>query len=129
MCATSESSSEDARFHILILVSIAGTHVRIQKVLSEGVQILTTNQARKDPNTTISGPSSARQRNAIYMAFCGRFRCWLNNECWPGSFVIFQGIRTSISKKPYIFVIFRGGGGWGGGPPPPLNPRMGTCES
>ena len=24
---------------------------------------------RKDPNTTISGPSSARQLNAIYMAF------------------------------------------------------------
>ena len=23
----------------------------------------------EDPNTTISGPSSARQRNAIYMAF------------------------------------------------------------
>ena len=28
-----------------------------------------------------------------------------------GSFVIFQGIRTSIAKKPYIFVIFQGGGG------------------
>ena len=25
---------------------------------------------REDPNTTISGPSSARQRNAIQMAFC-----------------------------------------------------------
>ena len=25
------------------------------------------------------------------------------------SFVIFQGIRTSIAKKPYIFVIFQGG--------------------
>ena len=28
------------------------------------------NQARKD--TTIPGPSSARHRNAIYMAFCWR---------------------------------------------------------
>ena len=27
--------------------------------------------------------------------------------------MIFQGIRTSIAKKPYIFVIFRGGGGGG----------------
>ena len=27
---------------------------------------------------------------------------------WLGSFVIFQGIRTSIAKKPYIFVIFKG---------------------
>ena len=25
--------------------------------------------------------------------------------------MIFQGIRTSIAKKPYIFVIFHGGGG------------------
>ena len=32
---------------------------------------------------------------------------------WLGSFVIFQGIWTSIAKKPYIFVIFRGGGGGG----------------
>ena len=38
--------------------------------------------------------------------------------------MIFQGIRTSIAKKTYIFVIYRGGGGGGGGggppdPPPP----------
>ena len=26
-----------------------------------------------------------------------------------GSFVIFNGIRTSIAKKPYIFLIFQGG--------------------
>ena len=26
-------------------------------------------EERKDPNTTFSGPSTARQRNAIYMAF------------------------------------------------------------
>ena len=25
-------------------------------------------------------------------------------ECWLGSFVNFQGIRTSIAQKPYIFV-------------------------
>ena len=29
-----------------------------------------------------------------------------NIECWLGSFVIFQGIRT-IAKKPYIFVTFK----------------------
>ena len=40
-----------------------------------------------------------------------------NNECWLGSFVIFQGIRTSIAKKPYIFVIFKGG-------PEPLSPPL-----
>ena len=32
--------------------------------------------------------------------------------------VIFQGIRTSIAKKPYIFVIFQEGG-WSGPPCPP----------
>ena len=31
------------------------------------------------------------------------------------SFEIFYGIWTSIDKKNYIFVIFRGGGGGGGG--------------
>ena len=67
-----------------------------------------------DPNTTISGPSSARQR---WRADDGpRLNCWL---C---SFVIFQGIWTRIAKKSYIFVIFRG---VGPGPPvPSLDPRM-----
>ena len=37
--------------------------------------------------------------------------------CWLDSFVIFQGFRTSIAKKPYIFAIFQGGGG--SGPPVP----------
>ena len=37
-------------------------------------------------------------------------------ECWLGSVVIFQGIRTSIAKtEPYIFVIYQGG-------PDPLSP-------
>ena len=29
--------------------------------------------------------------------------------CLLGSFVIFQGMRASIAKKSYIFVIFQGG--------------------
>ena len=32
-------------------------------------------------------------------------------ECWLGSFVILQGIQTSITRKPYKFVIFQGGSG------------------
>ena len=36
--------------------------------------------------------------------------------------MIFQGIRTSIAKKPFIFVIFQGGGS--GPPVPPLEPHM-----
>ena len=38
--------------------------------------------------------------------------------CWPGSFVIFQRIWTSIAKKPYIFVILQGGSGPPCPPPP-----------
>ena len=46
-----------------------------------------------------------------------------------GSFVIFKGIRISIAKELYIFVIFQGGGGGGGGKGldplcPPLDPHM-----
>ena len=52
-------------------------------------------------------------------------RWWPNIECWLGSFVVLQGIRTSIAKKPYIFVIFQGGGVRI--PAPPLLIR--TCYS
>ena len=49
---------------------------------------------------------------------------WPHIECWLGSFVIFQGIWTSIAKKPFIFVIFQG---WGG-PDPLSSPLwMSTC--
>ena len=37
--------------------------------------------------------------------------------------MIIQGTRTSIAKKPLIFVIFQGGGG-GPDPLPPLDLRM-----
>ena len=50
-------------------------HARIQKVLSEGVQhsqrFFKLMRGREDPNTTINGPSSARQRNAIKWRFAG----------------------------------------------------------
>ena len=43
---------------------------------------------------------------------------WLPNiECWLCRLVIFQGIGTSIAKKPYIFLFFRGG-------PDPLSPPL-----
>ena len=38
-------------------------------------------------------------------------------ECWLSSFVAIQGIRFSIAKKPYIFVIFQWG--WSGHTVPP----------
>ena len=49
---------------------------------------------------------------------------------WLGSFVIFQGIRTIIAKKPYIFMIFQGGGV--GPPAPPTlapHPAVDPCMS
>ena len=64
-------------------------------------------------NSTISRPSSACQRNSLAC------RWWPSIGCWIGSFVIFQGFRTSIAMKPYIFVIFQGGGGSGPLSPPP----------
>ena len=51
------------------------------------------------------------------------YRWWSNIECWLGSFVIFQGIQTSIIKKPFTSVIFQGGG-WSRPPAPPLGPHM-----
>ena len=40
---------------------------------------------------------------------------------------IFQGIRTNIARKPYIYVIFQGGGGGVRTPVPPLDPHMGDA--
>ena len=50
-------------------------------------------------------------------------RWWPNIECWLGSFVIFQGTRTSIVKKLYIVCVFFRGVQT---PCPPLDPRMGN---
>ena len=46
------------------------------------------------------GPPAKRNLNDLSLA--GQW--WPNIECWLGSFVIFQGIRTSIAKEPYSFV-------------------------
>ena len=56
---------------------------------------------------TIIGPPAKRHLNGVSLAG----RRWPNMECWLCSFVIFQGIRTSIDKKPFIFVIFQGAPG------------------
>ena len=69
----------------------------------------------------ILGPLAKRHINGVSRAW----RRWPNIECWLGSFVIFQGIWTSIAKKPYIFVIFHGGGVRTPWPPPPhLDPPI-----
>ena len=73
-------------------------------------------------NWVIIDQSAKRHLNGVSLA--GRW--WSNIECWLGSFVIFQGIRTSIAKKPYIFVIFRGSSHSRppAPPPPPLWIRL-----
>ena len=65
----------------------------------------------------IPGPSSARQRR--WRADDGPTL----NVGLVRSFVIFKGIKTSIAKKPFIFVIFQGGPD-PLSPPPPPDPRM-----
>ena len=93
-------------------------HARIQKNLSEGVQIwwgcfllllFIVGEGIEGPN----GQSSARQRNAIEMAFCWRADDVPKIECCLGSFVIFHGIRTSVAKNQRIPISlwFSGGGG------------------
>ena len=64
-------------------------------------------------------PPAKRHLNGVSLAGLR----WPNNrpniECWLGSFVNFQGIWTSIAKKPYIFVIFQGVQTHCPPPPPP----------
>ena len=54
-------------------------------------------EGENESNATVCGSSSTRLRNAI------------NIDCWLCSFVIFQGIQTSIAKKPYICDFSSGG--------------------
>ena len=65
------------------------------------------------------------QRNSIQMAFRRRAD---DGQTLNAGLVVcdFQGIRTSIPKKPYIFVIFQGGGGGVRTPVPPL--WMSACS-
>ena len=86
-------------------------------------------EVREDPSTTIRGPSWARQKKRHLMAFrwCADDDPTLNDSLVA---VIFQGIRTGITRKPYIFVIFQGRGP-DPCPHPPLDPHtecnMVTC--
>ena len=53
-------------------------------------------KGKEDPYSTKSRSSSASHLNGFSLA--GRRRP--NIECWLGSFAIFQGIWTTIAKKP-----------------------------
>ena len=96
-------------------------HARIQKVLSEGVQLwqvfLWGEGGSKCPyKQAIIGPPARRILNGVLLAD----RWWPNIECWLGSFGIFIGSGPILLENPVFFVIFRGGGGGGG--PDPLSP-------
>ena len=69
------------------------------------------------PLTKKSGPLSAHQRNAIKWRFAGVPMMPPNIEYWLVSFVIFQGIWTSIAKETLYFGDFQGKGR--SGPPAP----------
>ena len=81
---------------------------------------------RGDQNNTKSGPISTHKRNAITVAF--RWRAYDGPTLNAG--LVLQGIRTSIAKKPYIFVIFQcvGRGPDPCPPPPHLDPPMKTSQ-
>ena len=63
---------------------------------------------REDPNITKSGPSSASQRNTIYMAF----RWCANDDTTLNAGLValrISGDPVQFAKKFHIFVIFQGG--------------------
>ena len=96
-------------------------HARTQKVFLRGSPTLRRfffrlmSGSKYHLNLAIIGPPAKRHLNGVSLAG----QCWPNIECWLGSFVLGQGIRTSIAKKPFIFAIFQGGGS--GPPVPPLD--------
>ena len=71
-------------------------------------------EGKEDPNITTSRPSSAFKWCFAGGPMMAQHKCWLCD---------FQGIQTSIAKKPYIFVIFQVEGS-GPPAPPPLDPHM-----
>ena len=78
-------------------------------VLSEGVHIwqrmMGEGESKYNYKRAIIGPPAKRHK----WRFAG-VPIWPSIECWLGSFVIFQGIRTSTAKRT-IFLWFSGGGG------------------
>ena len=81
--------------------------------------IFLVDEMKEDQNTTNSGQPLARQRNAIEMAF----RWARDDGPTLNAGLGFQRIRTSLARKPYIFMNFQGGGG-----PDPLPPSGSVHE-
>ena len=103
------------------LVYDSKEHVRIQKVLSVGVQIwyplsfVFSWWGDRGSNTAINGPSLACQWNAIEMAFCWRAD---DGPTLNAGLVATGDPDKYCIETLYFFLIFqRGGGGW-----PPIPP-------
>ena len=79
-------------------------------------------EGREDPNATLSRPSSALQRNTIWMEL--RW-CADVGPTWNAGLValwFFRGSRPVLLRNPIFLWFFRGVGTIC--PPPPLDPRM-----
>ena len=107
---------------------VVDPHARIQKVFSKGSKFDNVlfcffswwgdRGSKYHYKLAIIGPQAKRHLNGVSLAG----RCWPNIECWPGSFVIIQGIQSSVAKKPNIFVYFQGGRA--GSPAPLMDPPI-----
>ena len=109
---------------------------RIQKVLSERFQLLFPNfdgffffsfffkccgGEKSQQNTTISGHLSARQRNAIQMAFPWRTVGGLTLNADLAALWFVRGSWPVLLRNPIYFVIFQAG-------PDPLPPPSGSAH-
>ena len=85
-------------------------HAQIQKFCQKGSNLqdfFLTRECKLHCKWAIIGPPAKR------LVFCW---CADDDPKWNAGLVFsFSGLRTSIAKKPYIFVIFQGG-------PDPLSP-------
>ena len=95
-------------------------HARIQKVLSKGIQLWQRLFFKLMGGGSIHVPLLSGLHQPASETPLKAFR-WHADEC-PTlnaglAAAIFQGIRTCIARKPYIFVIFQCGG-------PDLDPHM-----
>ena len=77
---------------------------------------------REDPSTTVSGLSSARQRNAISMAFRGRADGGPTLNAGLEALWFYGEFGPVLLRNPIFFVIFRVCV-WGGGSGSHVSPR------
>ena len=106
-------------WHFLVILTyfLVICHARIQKVLSEGIQLWQLFLVMRGERFQISLKAGHHRPTSETNII----------KCWFGSFVISQGVRTSFAMKSY-FCHFSGcgGGGGGGGLEPPVPPSKST---